>query len=33
LSAQREEIINAVGFMVLISLVILITIVDAHRFL
>jgi regulator of sigma E protease len=33
LTAQREELINAIGFFVLITLVILITIVDVHRFL
>jgi regulator of sigma E protease len=32
LSAKREEAINATGFLVLISLIILITIVDVHRF-
>jgi regulator of sigma E protease len=32
LSARREEAINAAGFMVLISLIILITIVDVNRF-
>ncbi len=32
LSARREEIINMAGFMVLISLIILITIVDVKRF-
>lgn len=32
LSAKREEAINAAGFMVLISLIILITIVDVRRF-
>lgn len=33
LTARREEIINATGFFILISLVILITIVDVHRYL
>lgn len=33
MSAQREEIINATGFIVLICLIILITIVDVQRFL
>ncbi|HSX36537.1 MAG TPA: M50 family metallopeptidase [Patescibacteria group bacterium] len=32
LSAKTEEIVNATGFVVLIGLVILITIVDVHRF-
>ncbi len=32
LSAKREEMINAIGFMVLISLIILVTFVDVHRF-
>ena len=32
LTARREEMINAVGFMILISLVILITVVDVKRF-
>ena len=32
ISPQREELINAIGFVVLIGLVILITIVDIHRF-
>ncbi len=32
LSARREEAINAAGFMLLISLVVLITLVDVHRF-
>jgi regulator of sigma E protease len=33
IDARREEIINATGFIVLIVLIILITIVDVHRFL
>ena len=33
LSAKREEAINAAGFVLLIGLIILITIVDIHRFL
>jgi regulator of sigma E protease len=32
LSARTEEIINAIGFLVLIGLLILITLVDVHRF-
>jgi membrane-associated protease RseP (regulator of RpoE activity) len=32
LTAKREEAINAAGFMVLISLIILITVVDVKRF-
>jgi regulator of sigma E protease len=32
LSAKREEAINAAGFVVLIGLIILITIVDVQRF-
>ncbi|HET7320138.1 MAG TPA: site-2 protease family protein, partial [Candidatus Saccharimonadales bacterium] len=31
LSARTEELVNAVGFVVLITLVILITLVDVHR--
>ena len=33
LSAKREEAINAAGFVLLIGLIILVTIVDVHRFL
>lgn len=33
LSAQREEAINAAGFLILIALTIIITLVDVHRFL
>ena len=32
ISAKREEAINAVGFVVLITLIILVTLVDIHRF-
>ena len=32
LSAKKEEMINAIGFLVLIGLIILITVVDVHRF-